>query len=151
MSKKHAEEKKSKKKSSDCLKNILSSSRFLTRATRNFFVTKTTKIWSQTHKKPIKNAHRSAQNSNIFSGEAPQTPLPRGGITPSRALPPLVPSALDGFLRRITFKYAATALLVKNNFYILASCGGGGGGGGQKLFNSARSSSEILPIPMQYK
>ena len=101
MSKKHAEEKKSKKKTCDCLKTILS---------RNIFVTKTTKIWSQTHTNPVKSAHRSAKNSNIFSGEAPQTPLTRGGISSSRALPHLVASALDDFLRRTTFKYAATAL-----------------------------------------
>ena len=33
-------------------------------------------------------------NSKIFSGEIPQTPLPRGSVIPSRALPLLEPSAL---------------------------------------------------------
>ena len=76
-------------------------------------MTKTTKFWSQTHKTPIKNAPRSAQNSTIFSGEAPKLPIERGNNPSSRAIPPLVPSTLDSFLSRTTFKYAATAL--RNN------------------------------------
>ena len=46
----------------------------------------------------------------IFSGETPLTPITRGGGAPPPLLPPLVPSALVDFLRRTTFKNAATAL-----------------------------------------
>ena len=52
----HADEKKLKKM-------WLSENNFVqhsvSHATRNIFVTKTNKMWSQTHKNPIKNAHRS--------------------------------------------------------------------------------------------
>ena len=41
-------------------------------------------------------------------------PLTRGGV-PLSCSPPLVPSALDGCLRRTTFKYAATALILYCN------------------------------------
>ena len=59
------------------------------------------------HKTPIKNAQRSAQNLRNFSGEAPQTPLTRGGIIPLSCSP------LDGFFRRTTFKHTATALSLR--------------------------------------
>ena len=42
-----------------------------------------TEIWSQTHKKPIKNAHRSARNSSFARGRPPNPPNERGS-------PPLV-------------------------------------------------------------
>ena len=78
---------------------------------KNIFVAKTTKIWSQTHKTPIKNAYRSAQNSkNILGGgPPPQIPLTRGRIIPPSCAHPL--SCLrHSIRRRTTFKYAATAL-----------------------------------------
>ena len=72
MSKKYAEEKS--KKNRDYLKRILFSIRF-SHAPRNFFSSKkiVTEIWSQTHKNPLKSAHRSAKNSK-FSGETPYPP-----------------------------------------------------------------------------
>ena len=63
-----------------------------------------TEIWSQTHKNPLK-THIEALKIIFSRGD----PLTREG-DPSRALPALVPSALDDFLCRTTFKYAATAL-----------------------------------------
>ena len=59
-------------------------------------------------KKHIKNAHRRALNSKQFLGGYP--PNKRENNPPSSALPPLMPSALDDFLRQSTFKYTATAL-----------------------------------------
>ena len=44
--------------------------------------------------KYIRIASTDMFNSKNFSGEIPRTPLKRGGMTPSRALPPLEPSAL---------------------------------------------------------
>ena len=46
--------------------------------------------------------------------ERPQT-LPTEGVgeIPPLVLPPLVPSALDGFLCRTTFKQSATALIIQ--------------------------------------
>ena len=70
-------------------------------------MTKTTTIRSQTHKTPLK-THIEALEIQNFLGGGPQTPLTRAGI-----IPPLVPSALEGFLRRTTFKYAATALSIE--------------------------------------
>ena len=78
--------------------------------TRNIFVTKTSKIWSQTHKNPMKNAHKSAQKSKIFSPGDPPNPLTTGGIILLSCSPPPLSCALDGFLRQTTFQYAATAL-----------------------------------------
>ena len=136
MSKKYAEERS--KKNRDYLKTILCSIRF-SHAPRNIFSSKiiVTKIWSQTHKNPLKThtealkiqnflggdpltpltrgevplswSPRSAKNSK-FSRRRPPNPLDERGSPPSHGLPPLVPSALDDFLRRTTFKYAATAL-----------------------------------------
>ena len=62
MSKKHAEE-KSKKKNRDCQKKIFVQ-HLVSHSPRNIFSSKkiVTEICSQTHKKNIKNAHRSAQN-----------------------------------------------------------------------------------------
>ena len=65
-------------------------------------------VWSQTHKSPLK-THTEALKIQNFLGGDPLTPLTRGRVTLSCS-PPLVPSALDDFLRRTTFKYAATAL-----------------------------------------
>ena len=97
--------KKKVKKNRDYLKTILLSIRF-SPAPRKIVSCKkiVTEIWSQTHKKTIKNAHRSAKNSK-FSWGYPLTPWREGGESPSRAL-----SSLDDLLRRTTFKYAATAL-----------------------------------------
>ena len=41
---------------------------------------------------------------NFLGGGPPNPPTEIVNILPSRALAPLVPSALDGFLRRTTFK-----------------------------------------------
>ena len=53
---------------------------------------------------------------NFSRGRPPKPPLREGEYPPppSLALPILVPSALDGFLRRTTFEYAATALQAKS-------------------------------------
>ena len=107
MSKKHAE--KSKKKQKKTNNMWLSENNFVQHlvfhATRNIFVTKTTKIWSETHKKTNK-THIEVLNIQKFSREVPKPPNERG-IIPFSCSPP---SALDGFLRRTTFQYAATAL-----------------------------------------
>ena len=66
-------------------------------------------VWSQTHKSPLKTHTEALKIQNFHRGD-PLTPLTRGRVTLSCS-PPLVPSALDDFLRRTTFKYAATALL----------------------------------------
>ena len=103
--------KKSKKKHVTVWNNFVQHS--VSHATRNIFVTKTTKIWSQTHKNPLKTHIEALKIQNFFSGEAynpPPLPLKWGGEIPLSCSPPLVPSALDGFLRRTTFKYAAMAL-----------------------------------------
>ena len=65
-------------------------------------------VWSQTHKSPLK-MHTEALKIQNFLGGDPLTPITRGRVTLSCS-PPLVASALDDFLRRTTFKYAATAL-----------------------------------------
>ena len=72
-------------------------------------MTKTTKIRSQMHKTLLK-THIEALKIQKFSRGRPPNPLTRGGIIPLSCSPPLVPSTLYGFLRRTTFKYAATAL-----------------------------------------
>ena len=72
-------------------------------ATRNIFVTKTTKIWSQTHKTPLKTHIEGLKIQKFSRGRPPKPPNERG-VIPLSCSPPLVPSALDGFLRRTTFK-----------------------------------------------
>ena len=70
-----------KKVTFDCLKTILSSIWFLIRQEISLLAKDCDQnncIQSQTHKKPIKNAHRSAQNSKNSSGRPPKPPLPEG-------------------------------------------------------------------------
>ena len=99
----------------DCLKTILSSIWFFTRQEISLWP-KRLKSGPKRIKNPIK-THIEVLNIQKFSRGGPQTPLTRGGIIPFSCSPPLVPSALDGFLRRTTFQYAATALYQDDNLH----------------------------------
>ena len=75
-------------------------------------MTKTTKSGPKHIKNPLKTHIEAPKIQKIPRGGPQNPPYQRGNNLLSRALPPLVPSALDGFLRRATFKYAETALIV---------------------------------------
>ena len=92
--------KKKVNKNRDYLKTILFSIRF-SQAPRNIWQKIVTEIWSQTHKNPLK-THIEALKIRNFLGGNPLTPLTRGEASLSCSTP-LVPSALDDFLRRTTF------------------------------------------------
>ena len=102
MSKKYAEE-KSKKKIVTIWKRFCLAFGFLTCQEISFLAKNRDWNLSQTHKNPLKTHIEALKIQNI-------PPNGRGGSL-SRALPPLVPSALDDFLRWTTFDYAATALI----------------------------------------
>ena len=109
--------KKVKKKiNRDYLKTILFSIQF-SHAPRNIFSSKKSLLKSgpKRIKKTLKTHIEALKIQNFLGGDPltapppPPPPLKERGV-PSRALPTLVPSALDDFLRRTTFNCAATAL-----------------------------------------
>ena len=77
---------KKKKETCDCLKTVLSR-HSVSHPTRNIFVTKTTKIWPQTRKNPVKTHIEALKIQKKIRGRPPKPPNERG-INPPLVLTP---------------------------------------------------------------
>ena len=91
------------------MKTILSSIRFLTRQEISLWPKRLKSGPKRIKKNPLKTHIEALKIQKKSRGRLPPPPNERG-IIPLSCSPPLVPSTLDGFFRRTTFKYAATAL-----------------------------------------